>query len=435
MAGVRSKPRNGIYQGWILDRNGKRKYFTGTRKKAETRRIAEALEAKEDQIRLGYRKAPEQAKKSALRPFREVVNEYLAWGNSQGGRDGRPWGKTHAKERHNKLGWWQNRLKITCMGDLDGILPRVESALRELKDGGCRGNGITLSGKTLKNYAETLHSFCGWAVKRGYLSENPIRDISNFDDSPKTMRRAPSVDDIHRIIEVAPEHRKILYATAALTGLRAGELRSLTPECVDTELGVLYLDAAWTKNRKAAVQPIPKDLAVRLRDYGASGDAAKLYRNQYGRHDARLQEIPENPLLFVSTHPSRELDVDLKKAGIPKHMPGEGKLDFHCFRVAFITGVIEAGADVKEAQELARHSNPNLTLNIYARARRESLAAVVNKMAIGLDLGQERVICVSRRDTGNSASDSNSPSDNELEEKGNGGGGGIRSCCRTTIYN
>jgi len=41
MAGVRSKPRaNGKYQGWYTNYTGHRVFFTGTRKQAETRRIA-----------------------------------------------------------------------------------------------------------------------------------------------------------------------------------------------------------------------------------------------------------------------------------------------------------------------------------------------------------------------------------------------------------
>ena len=137
-----------------------------------------------------------------------------------------------------------------------------------------------------------------------------------------------------------------------------------------------------------------------------------------------MGDRPENPLLFVSTHPSRELDIDLKKAGIPKHIPGEGKVDFHSLRSSFITGVIEAGADIKEAQELARHSNPNLTLNIYAKVKKESLAAVVNRMAKTLSIESERVIYVSSGDSGKSVSEARLGPDNDLDEDGGGGGSG-----------
>src|SRR5690606_14813314 len=74
----------------------------------------------------------------------------------------------------------------------------------------------------------------------------------------------------------------------------------------------------------------------------------------------------------------RELDRDLKRAKIPKHVPGLGKVDFHACRVAYTTFVIEAGANVKEAQVLLRHSTPQLTLDVYARERPENLGRLAD---------------------------------------------------------
>ena len=43
--------------------------------------------------------------------------------------------------------------------------------------------------------------------------------------------------------------------------------------------------------------------------------------------------------------------------------------------------VIESGATVKEAQSLARHTTPEMTMNVYGRVREEQLAAAVDKIA------------------------------------------------------
>jgi len=42
--------------------------------------------------------------------------------------------------------------------------------------------------------------------------------------------------------------------------------------------------------------------------------------------------------------------------------------------------VFEAGANPNEGQTLARNANPQLTMDIYARARKERLAEVVDKL-------------------------------------------------------
>ena len=84
MAGVRSKPtKGGLWQAWFIDATGKKRFFTA-RSKAEARRMAERLEDEHRQVKLGYRPAPLAADKHSKRPFFEVMEEYLAWGKSQG---------------------------------------------------------------------------------------------------------------------------------------------------------------------------------------------------------------------------------------------------------------------------------------------------------------------------------------------------------------
>jgi integrase len=167
-----------------------------------------------------------------------------------------------------------------------------------------------------------------------------------------------------------------------MSGLRANELRNLKPNHIDLERGGLILEAEWTKNRKDGLQPLPDDLLRRLQTFAESGEPAQLYAACYRRKDAQ-SDAPENSLLYVPTHPAREFDKDLKAAGIPK-VTSAGKLDFHTCRLAYINLVLESGATVKEAQELARHSTPQLTMNIYGRVREERLAQAVDKVADAL---------------------------------------------------
>jgi hypothetical protein len=154
MAGARRKPSpGGKYQGWYIDTSGKQKFFTGARSRAETLRMAKRLEDEHRQVRLGYRPARSSADKHKARPIAEVCAEYMAWGESQGGRGGRPWAKLHADKRRKHLRWWQDRLGLEIIGDTEGMLSRVENELRGLQD-------IGRAGKTIANYAETLAAFC-----------------------------------------------------------------------------------------------------------------------------------------------------------------------------------------------------------------------------------------------------------------------------------
>jgi integrase len=256
-------------------------------------------------------------------------------------------------------------LDLNIVTDLGDALSRVESALRELYREG-------RAGKTISNYAEALAAFCDWCVERSYLERDPLKKFKGFDTTPQTQRRAMTIVEMQKLLAVSPGHRALLWETALLSGLRADELRHLSKDHLD-EHG-LHLDASWTKNRKGGFLPLPKTLIERLQGFD---EAIDRYRTVYKEIPSF---IPEHPLLYVPRDPARELDKDLAAAGIPKYTK-EGKLDFHALRVTYINLVIESGVTIKEAQALARHTTPQMTMNIYGRTREERLIGAVEKIA------------------------------------------------------
>jgi len=76
---------------------------------------------------------------------------------------------------------------------------------------------------------------------------------------------------------------------------------------------------------------------------------------------------------------------DLAAAGVSYRLDtpdGPAVLDFHALRHSFVSALAAAGVGPKELQELARHSDPRLTLGVYAHARPARLAAAVETLAI-----------------------------------------------------
>ena len=164
MAGARKRPSSsGRYQGFFTDYTGKKRYFTGSKRRSETIRIARKLEEDHRQIRLGYREPQQTHFKHRNRSFMDTVGEYIEWGKLQGGHKGRPWSEFHASRKQRHLELWAETLDFKVLSDLDNLLPRVEATLRELAK---RGK----SGKTIANIIEALRSFCNWCVIRSYLS-------------------------------------------------------------------------------------------------------------------------------------------------------------------------------------------------------------------------------------------------------------------------
>src|SRR5262249_22361248 len=83
------------------------------------------------------------------------------------------------------------------------------------------------------------------------------------------------------------------------------------------------------------------------------------------------------------------LRADLAEASIPYAVEGpDGPLfaDFHALRHTYLTLGGRAGIDLRTLQELAGHSNPNLTAR-YSHRRLHDLAAAVEKLPSFLPTG------------------------------------------------
>ena len=357
MAGACKQPLDsGRYKAWFMDWAGKQKFFVGTRNRRETVAMARAFEDEHRKIRLGYRPIPRPSDEP--RDYKETVDEYVAWGKAQGGRGGRPWGYKHGLMREGFLEFWGNELNLKQLADLFGIQGRVEKILRDIKAKG-------RAGKTIQNYVESLSAFCAWSVKRGYMENNPLAELTAFDVTPVTRRRALTRDELKKLLEVCLPQRKLLYQVAVASGLRARELASLRVHHLDAKKQGVWLDAEWTKNRQHGFQPLPTWLVEEL------------------IKDCESKERYE-PLLYLPKDTARAINRDLEEAGIPKHTD-EGKIDFHALRVTYVTLLVESGATAKEAQVLARHSTPDLTMNVYAKAnphRMKSVAETVGNAVL-----------------------------------------------------
>ena len=349
MAGFRRRKRKdgtlrAHYEGWYMDYQGKQRFFRGTTNEKETLAMAKETENRHRLMRLGHLPPPNEHDKR--RPFRQVADEYLEWGRSQGGLRGRPWSAAHACNVSRYVEYWEHQLGLRDIHDLEGSLPQVEKALRKLK-----GNGR--SNSTLKRYSDALRGLCTWCVDRDYLAHHPLSKLRPRNGKPEKTRRAMGHNEIQALLEACPPERRALYQTAFCSGLRANELRSLRARHVNLACSEIHIEPTWDKGRREWNHPIPRWLAERL-THIAKGKRAK------------------EPLLHVPRHVARGLYVDLESAEISRET-SEGYLDFHALRTAYLTLVGEAGATEKEAQILGRHSPKSLTHQVYVKARPERL--------------------------------------------------------------
>lgn len=151
--------------------------------------------------------------------------------------------------------------------------------------------------------------------------------------------------------------RKLLYWLAVKTGLRAGELRSLTRAsfAFDGDNPAVTVLAEYSKRRREDSLPLRRELVEALRPFLAT-------------------KLPGAPVFKMPKHRKammKAFRADLEAAGIA-YRNGAGRVaDFHALRHTFISNLASGGVHPKVAQTLARHSTITLTMDRYSHTLRE----------------------------------------------------------------
>ncbi len=260
-------------------------------------------------------------------------------------------------------------MRVETLADVTATGVRL--ALGRMKD----------SGKALRTcnaHLTTLKGFLKWCRMDGRLVEDILLAVEPYDHEtdPRHARRAPSVEEINRLLAAARartddhcqffgEDRAKAYEIAIMTGYRANEIRSLTPECfsLDGDHPCITVRPTISKRRKLDIQPIPQSFVAGIRDWLAEksrgcklfeampGDTARMLRSDLDI--ARKAWIAEG-----ETEPEqrRREETDFL---IYENSVGEF-FDFHSCRHAYITFISETTKSLKQAQTLARVSTPRL---------------------------------------------------------------------------
>ncbi len=230
---------------------------------------------------------------------------------------------------------------------------------------------------TRNHYTRAVRNFCRWMVKDNRATFDPLVALAtvNADVDVKIKRRVLTAEQLQALLAATgtatspvrfgltgPE-RVLVYRLALSTGLRAGEIASLTVGDFHLDDGVVEVQAAYAKNRRRDELPLRADLLADLAAYLKGRPAAE-------------QAIPAMP---ESDHTAEMLRGDLKATGIDPETP-EGRYDFHALRHQFCSDLVASGANVKVAQALARHSTPVLTIGRYSHVRVHDRQAAVEAL-------------------------------------------------------
>jgi integrase len=254
---------------------------------------------------------------------------------------------------------------------LDQIKP---VAVEEWLDGIRRARGTRAK---IRNLMSALFHH---AMRYEWVDKNPIKLVRQ---SAK-RERIPDVlelEELQLLFGKLELRERTLVLLDAATGLRASELLALRWEDVDfkaLELSVtrsIWHQIVGNCKTEASVKPVPLDSYMaedllrwrRISPYPMPGDWVFASPTKRGKQPY----WPDNLM-------KRYIRPAARKAGIHK------RIGWHTFRHTFGTLLKANGEDVKTVQELLRHANSRITLEVYTQAvtslKRAAQSKVVRMM-------------------------------------------------------
>jgi len=257
-----------------------------------------------------------------------------------------------------------------------------------------------LSPQTANHFTQAVMQFTKWLAK-DRMPSNPLTGLNmlNVKVDQRRLRRELAEEEIARLLvatdsgktrsKITGPNRGMLYRLALVTGLRAHELGTLTPESfnLDQLPAVVTVEAANEKARRGATLPLPVDFVELLREWLASRPRRlPLWPGQWSekrrgatmmKHDlsvARkvwLQEVESDPAELARRKESDFLAfISFRKE----------RADFHSLRHTYLTRVGRTGAAPKAIQKLGRHSTVQLSVGTYGHAELRELAVAINAL-------------------------------------------------------
>lgn len=288
--------------------------------------------------------------------------------------------------------YWDDISASKVQSFLDGLRQGEEKDGEDEEESGADG----ISAQTFNYYLQSLKAFCRWMIKdrRAFVSPISHLEMLNTRVDRRHDRRPLSPTELRRLIQAALKGRTLfgrdrhgviswqltgadramLYRLAVETGLRAGELRSLTPASFDLsdDLPTVKVLAAYSKHRRDDTLPLLPATASMLGEYLMERDYTKT-----------VFQFPRREEL------ASVLRTDLEAAGIPYRDATNRVVDFHALRHTFITNLAQGGVHPKTAQALARHSTITLTMDRYSHSEREDEARALSALPDLSDTGED----------------------------------------------
>jgi integrase len=251
-------------------------------------------------------------------------------------------------------------------------------------------HSLTFAPGTRSKIRNIMSAVFNHAIRHEWMDRNPITKVRT---SAKRLREPDvlSPAELASLLAELDLRERAMVMLAGSTGLRRSELVALTWRDIDLELMQVNVRRSCVRNHfgdtktEASRKPVPlhpsvvKSLDVWRKDSPYPGDDDFLFPSV--RLEGK-QPLSPDTLLKKIIRPA------VTRAGIKDKAIG-----WHSFRHSLATNLRAAGVDLKTAQELLRHANSRITLDVYTRAISATKREANNRvMTMVLEAGKKKAL-------------------------------------------
>jgi integrase len=380
MASVHRIPGKPNWICFFTDRNGARRCkSTLTRNKREAERVCAKVQSIEDQARTGN-----LTEEKARRVIERVVSEIMA-------ESGAPIERKTVREHFTS---W---LKAFESEQSEGTFIRYQGIIENFLGflgGKATGNLAGLKAEDVERYRDHLQDQVApstvnthlkvlrvgleRAVKQGIFDRNPARLVDNLDTSDRHERRAFTLPELKKLLAVCGDDWKTAVMFGIYTGLRLGDIQSLT--WANLDLQGKELTIRTQKTGRVQILPLAKPLLVHVEAMPA-GD------------DPKAPLCPSFQSKTVSWLSNQFFEV-MASAGLVQsrgdHQKKEGKtgrgarrqlsdISFHALRHTATSLLKNAGVSDVVTRDIIGHESAAISNN-YTHIEAETKRAALDKM-------------------------------------------------------
>ncbi len=237
-----------------------------------------------------------------------------------------------------------------------------------------------LSPNTIQNQLVPLTSMFNAALRQGYMKTSPMPLVKKPRVRKKEMRFLSAIE-LRRFLEVVPDLWQSFFATAALTGMRLGELLAMRWKNLDCETGVynvrerLYeglFDTPKSEAGQRAIQLSPRVIEVMRAQRGSQAKEKIRRGGVYGDQDLVFCTGWGTPLVNLQAL-RKTFNDSLDAANCDR-------VRIHDLRHTYAALLIAQNANPKFIQRQMGHSSIQVTFDTYGHLMPDTLTETVKAL-------------------------------------------------------